>query len=95
MKDIPGFPLYLIMSAIATFGGIARFANDYQKGKASSWRLFFASIFFSAFSGLIFGLLGIALNLPEPLIFAMTGTGGYFADQSLKLVMEFVSRNIK
>lgn len=95
MKDyLSGLPIYITLSVIAIAGGIARYAIGYRDGAAFKLGMLFASIVASAFAGVMFGLVGISTNMPQPIIFAMTGVGGFFADQSLKLVMEFVSNKL-
>lgn len=94
MKSGTELYIYIILSGIAIAGGIARYAMNYQNGLPFKTGIFIASVIASAFAGIMFGLVGISMNLPEPIIFAMTGVGGFFADQSLKLVMGFVSQRM-
>ena len=45
--------LYVLVSAM---GGVAKYLNEYLKTGKFNWRLFFANIVLSAFSGIMFKL---------------------------------------
>lgn len=92
LKDIPVHVLYVFL---AMFGGIARYLESYADGKKFSLTIFVASAFVAGFSGLMFALVGDSLSLPNPMPQIMAGVGGFFGDQTMKLILEYVSRNVK
>ncbi len=92
LKDVPVQVLYIF---VASIGGMARYLNGYIGDKKFSIPVFMASAFMAGFSGLMFALVGDSLHLPAPMPHIMAGVGGFFGDQTLKLVMEFVSKNVK
>lgn len=92
LKDIPVHALYVIVAAV---GGIARYLNSYISGQRFSLTIFIASAFIAGFSGLMFALVGDSLALPNPMPHIMAGVGGFFGDQTMKLVLEYVSKNVK
>jgi hypothetical protein len=76
--------------ALAVAGGVARYLNNVvQGGKFNIW-LFIASTFVSGFSGYMFALLGCSLQLPNNFIFMMAGIGGFFGDQTMHFLLEYV-----
>lgn len=85
----------LIYGFIAICGGVARYLNNYAQGQSFQFSVFVASTFMSGFSGYMFALLGISMNLPQPFLFMMAGTGGFFGDQSMKLVLEYLQNKSK
>lgn len=95
MKELSNFSLEMVLSLLAMAGGIARYLTNYTEGMPFRLTMFLASVFASAFAGIMFGLVGIAMNLPQPIIFMMAGTGGFFAEQTLKLVLEYVTKQVK
>jgi len=92
LKDIPVQILYVVMASV---GGMARYLNDYARSKQFSLFVFIASAFVAGFSGLMFALVGDSLSLPNPMPYIMAGVGGFFGDQTMKLVLEYASRNVK
>lgn len=90
-KDIPVQLLYVIL---ATVGGAARYLNEYKNSKQFSLAIFVASSLAAGFSGLMFALVGDSLSLPNPMPHIMAGVGGFFGDQTMKLVLEYASRNV-
>lgn len=86
--------LQWIYGIIAVCGGIARYLRSYTSGDVFDWRVFFASAFFSGFSGWMFAIIGLSLDLPQNLIFVLAGTGGFFGDQTMKLAYEYVKTKI-
>jgi len=50
-----------------------------------------ASAFVAGFSGLMFALLGDSMSLPGPLPHIMAGVGGFFGDQTMKFIMEYLT----
>lgn len=92
-QDIPAVVLYTF---IATSGGIARFLTQYIDGtRTFSVGMLIASSFVSGFSGYMFALLGETMHLQRDLIFMMSGVGGYFGDQSLKLLLDILIRKLE
>lgn len=89
------FQLEIVYGILATAGGIARYLNDYNQTGKFTIRHFIASAIVSGFSGYMFALLGISINLPQPLIFAMAGTGGFMGEQALKFAAEYITNKIK
>lgn len=92
LKDLPAQFIYII---VASVGGMARYLNEYREKGKFSIAMFLASSFAAGFSGLMFALTGDALSLPNPMPHIMAGVGGFFGDQTMKLVLEFVSKNVK
>ncbi len=95
LDKLTHFPIEFGLIVIAIAGAIARYLSNYTKGVPFAWGMFAASVFASAFSGIIFGYMGISMNLPVPILFIMSGTGGFFADQAMKLALEFVSKKVQ
>jgi hypothetical protein len=95
MNKMIKIPVELIYGAIAIAGGIARYLNSYATGTPFKLSIFIASTFVSGFSGYMFALLGTTMNLPEGFLFIMAGTGGFFGDQTMKLVMERLNKEVK
>jgi hypothetical protein len=93
MKDHLSIELIvqLLYGAVAVCGGIARYLRGYVDGMPFSFGVFIASAFISGFGGWLFALIGQSMNLPQSIIFAMAGIGGFFSDQTLKLTFEYVS----
>jgi LydA holin phage, holin superfamily III len=87
-------PIQFIYGTIAVAGGIARYLNSYVQGKPFNVGIFFASAFTAGFSGYMFALLGLTMNLPPTMLFVIAGTGGFFGEQTMKLVLESVSTKI-
>ena len=84
-------PVTFSYGAIAILGGIARYLNSYTKdGSPFSVKVLAASTVVSGFSGYMFALVGLSLSMPEPILFIMAGAGGFFGDQTMKFVMEYV-----
>ena len=81
--------------AVAVFGGIARNLNGYVNGDGFKLSIFFSSIIVSAFGGLMFGWMGITLNVSTPMLFMMAGMGGFFSEQTLKFMYEIIKKKIK
>lgn len=94
-KNIPIEPIQFIYGGIAIGGGVARYLNNYIAGSGFKFSIFVASAFVSGFSGYMFALVGLSLNMPESIIFVFAGTGGYFGEQTMKLILEFSQRKIK
>jgi len=89
MKDLP---IELIYGVVAIAGGIARYLNGYVNGQRFKLSVFFASAFVAAFSGLMFALMGESLNMPQQVIHLMAGCGGFFGEQTMKFIMEWLGK---
>ena len=94
MRNFPIDPIQFIYGAVAIMGGIARYLKGFADGAPFSLPIFLASAFVSGFSGYMFAILGISLNLPEPMLFIMAGIGGFFGDQTMKLIYEWTKGKI-
>jgi hypothetical protein len=95
MDQAPIDPTQVFYGLIAICGGIARYLKSYVDGAPFSLGIFAASAFISGFGGWVFAQIGISMNLPQPILYAMAGAGGYFSDQTLKLVLEYVQGKAK
>ncbi len=95
LSHIGHSPIEFVYAFLAIFGGVARYLNSFIKGEAFSLKVFFASMLVSGFSGYMFALMGISLHLPDPLPTLMAGTGGFFGDQAMKLILEYTSGKIQ
>lgn len=91
MRDIP---IELIYGILAIAGGIARYLNSYVTGTPFKFSVLLASAFVAGFSGYMFALVGESMNLPVPMSHILAGVGGFFGEQTLKLVMEYVQKRI-
>lgn len=89
------FPPELIYVVIATMGGVARYLNSFANGSPFKLSVFLASGFVAGFSGLMFAQLGIVMGFSDVFIFMLAGMGGFFGEQSLKLIMEIVKDKIE
>ena len=95
LKYLPIAPIHFIYGAIAFCGGIARYLSNYTKNRVPfNFSMFLASTFVSGFSGYMFALVGLSLALPDNMLFIMAGAGGFFGEQTMKLVMEYTSAKI-
>jgi len=81
----------LLYGTIAVAGGVARYLRGYVDGIPFSLGVFAASAFVSGFGGWLFALIGQSMDLPQTIVFAMAGIGGFFSDQTLKLVFEYTA----
>lgn len=94
-SDLTKIPIEILLSLVAVIGGIARYMKGYTDGTPFRLSMFLASVFASGFAGYMFGVVGISMALPQPMLFVMAGAGGFFADQTMKLVLELVRRKIE
>ena len=86
-------PVQLLYVLAAVVGGCARYLNSFANGGVPfRFSVFVASAFVAGFSGLMFALVGDSLSMPNPIPHIMAGTGGFFGEQTMKLVMEYVSK---
>lgn len=91
MAYLPIEPIQFIYGCVAMCGGVARYLNGVASGVTTfSFGIFFASTFVSGFSGYMFALLGGTMTLPQNIVFIMAGTGGFFGDQTMKLILEYI-----
>lgn len=92
LNHIKDDTLQIAYGSVAIIGGIARYLNMYSSGQTPfSLKMFLASTFVSGFSGYMFSLIGLSLSLPTTFIFMMAGSGGFFGDQTMKYVTEYVT----
>ena len=89
MKDL--IPVEVLYAIVATIGGIARYLNAYATGTPFKGGILIAAAFVAGFSGYMFALLGVSLQMPESVTFIMAGVGGFMGEQTLKLIFEYVS----
>lgn len=89
MKEVP---VEIIYGALAVAGGIARYLNSFVNGQKFRFSIFMASAVVAGFSGFMFALLGQSMAFTPTMIHIMAGVGGFFGDQTLKFLMEYVSR---
>lgn len=87
-------PVEAVYGIIAIAGGIARYLNSFTAGQPFSLGVLFASAFVSGFSGYMFAIIGISMNLPSPILFMMAGVGGFSGDQTMKFLLEYLERKI-
>lgn len=92
MREVP---LEVIFGTVAIIGGVARYLNGYLTGVPFRFAAFMASTFVSAFSGYMFALVGLSMNFPQPMLFILAGTGGFFGDQTMKLILDIVSKKVE
>lgn len=86
-------PVQFLYAVVAVVGGCARYLNSFANGGVQfKSSIFFASAFMAGFSGMMFALVGDSLSMPYPIPHIMAGAGGFFGEQTMKLVLEFVSK---
>jgi len=85
-------PIQALYAIIAVLGGVARYLNSFTTGTPFNQRIFWASAFVAGFSGYMFALVGDSLHLPSPMSSIMAGAGGFFGEQTMKLVLEYVHK---
>ncbi len=83
-------PAELVYVSIATTGGVARYLSNYAQSGNFRLSVFCASAFASGFSGWMFALLGGSLQMAPQVIYIMAGVGGFFGDQTMKFILEYV-----
>lgn len=82
----------LIYGSIAVCGGIARYLNSYANGQPFRLSILLASAFVAGFGGWMFAILGASMDMPQNLLWAMAGVGGFFSEQSLKFAFEWFTK---
>lgn len=95
MEPLKHFPIEIIYGLFAVAGGIARYLNGYANGQSFHFGIFLASAFVAGFSGYMFALVGMSLNMPQGLLFMMAGTGGFFGEQTMKLIFEYIQKKVE
>lgn len=88
-------PIELIYGILAIAGGISRYFNDYNRTGKFAWKHFITSVFISGFSGYMFALLGISMDMPQPFLFMMSGIGGFMGEQAIKFLSEYITKKVK
>jgi hypothetical protein len=88
---VNNLPVEFIFVTLAVFGGCARYLNGFTNGVPFRFSIFIASGLVAGFSGYMFALLGTSLDFPQTMLFMMAGTGGFFGEQTLKFVMEYIT----
>lgn len=88
-------PIEAIYGSLAIAGGIARYLNAYVHGERFKFSILIASSLVAGFSGYMFALIGESINASQQLLFVMAGVGGFFGEQTLKFVLEYVQKRIK
>lgn len=95
MDFFKDFPVQVIYVAIAVVGGMARYFNSFADGKIPfKASILLASAFMAGFSGMMFALVGDSLSMPNPIPHIMAGVGGFFGDQTMKLVLDYVAKKV-
>lgn len=92
---IKNTPVDFIFVIVATCGGYARYLNGYTNGVPFRFSIFMASGLAAGFSGYMFATLGQTMALPESMLFVMAGTGGFFGEQTMKYILERVTKKDK
>jgi hypothetical protein len=73
---------------IAVMGGVARYLYNYINGQKFRLSVFLASAVVAGFSGSMFLLWGIYIGAGPALQGVMAGMGGFFGEQTMKLILE-------
>lgn len=92
MKEI--IPVEVLYALVATLGGAARYVNSYTSGAPFKLSLLFGSAFVAGFSGYMFALLGVSLQMPQSMTFIMAGVGGFMGEQTLKFIFEYFAEKV-
>jgi hypothetical protein len=88
LPELNATPPELFYVFLAVMGGVARYLYGFINGQQFDIRIFGASAIVAGFSGYIFLLLGIHMEVSIPMQGIMSGLGGFFGDQTMKLVLE-------
>jgi len=88
-------PIEFLYAVVAILGGVARYLNSFVTGHPFNMAMFAASAFVAGFSGFMFALVGDSLHLPSPMPYILAGVGGFFGEQTMKLIMEIVQKKVK
>lgn len=95
MDHLKHIPAEIIYGFIAVGGGIARYLNGYVDGHKFRLGIFLAAACVAGFSGYMFALLANSMSLPSPMPQIFAGVGGFFGEQTMKLILETISRRSK
>lgn len=95
MEFLKQLPVEILFVSIAFIGGTARYLNGFTNGVPFKFSVFIASGVVAGFSGYMFALFGSSMHLPEQMLFVFAGTGGFFGEQTLKYIMEVITRKKK
>lgn len=96
LKHIPVEPIQFVYGTVAIAGGVARYLNSFANGVGQfKVSIFFASAFVAGFSGWMFAIMGVTLNMPQGIVFMMAGSGGFFGEQTMKFIMEYLGNRTK
>jgi len=93
MEYLKTLPIELLVVVIAICGGLARYLNGYTNGVPFKLGIFVASGAVAGFTGYIFAIFGASMDLPQHMLFVMAGIGGFFGEQTMKLILESVTKN--
>lgn len=85
-------PVEFLWGILAVGGGMARYLNSFVNGAPFSFGLLAASAFVAGFSGYMFALLGKSLQVGPETLYVMAGVGGFFGEQTMKLIYEYYSK---
>lgn len=94
MEHLKHFPVEFFYGALAVMGGCARYLHSFATGGQFKLTIFIASAFVSGFSGYMFATLGETMSMPPQMLFIMAGVGGFFGDQTMKLILEYTTGKI-
>ena len=84
-------PIQYAYGVVAVVGGIARYLNSFVTGGTPfSLGILAASTVVSGFSGWMFATLGLTMGMPQGIIFIMAGSGGFFGEQTMKLIWDII-----
>ena len=86
-------PVQVVYAVIAIVGGCARYLNSFVTGTPFKFTVFLASAFVAGFSGYMFAELGQSMQLTSQFIFMMAGVGGFFGEQTMKYIMEYLTKD--
>lgn len=93
-ENLKHFPAEFLYGVLAVMGGCARYLNSFASGKPFKLSIFLASAFVAGFSGYMFAVLGETMAMPSQMLFVMAGIGGFFGEQTMKLILEYTTGKI-
>ena len=93
MLHLDNIPTQVVYAAVAIVGGCARYLNSFVEGVPFKFSIFIASAFVAGFSGYMFAELGQSMQLTSQFIFMMAGVGGFFGEQTMKYIMEYLTKD--
>lgn len=93
LRHILHLPVEFVWGCVAVCGGVARYLVSFRDGQVNfSFALLLASAFIAGFSGYMFALLGRSWGMPGDVDYIFAGVGGFFGEQTLKLIYEYAWR---